>query len=519
MANRVQLADDNRLASFPDPSERSLLLQEESKEFFPCLSTRFFLAFMAFLGFVNVYCLRVNLSVAIVKMVNTTDSADNDTVTNECPGDVDNSTTPSSQGEFYWDETTQGVILGSFFYGYITTQIPGGWLAGKIGGRRLFGYGVLCTSALTLLTPVVARWSLPGLIVLRIVEGIGEGVTFPSMHAMFGVWSPILERSKLTSLAYSGAQMGTVISLPISGYLCDSDLAGGWPSVFYIFGALGIVWVIAWLLLIHDTPGQHPRISKAERTHIEESIGKKEDLKTPWKSILTCGPLWGIAAAHFAANWGMYSMLTCLPTYMKQILKFNIKKNSLLSAVPYLALWILQVVSGYLADLIRKNNYMNTLNTRRVLNTSGLLIPAVFMVAVAYSGCNHTLAVVLLTFAVGTGGLSMGGYQVNHLDIAPRFAGTLFGITNAIATIPGFLAPLVVGILTNHQETSEQWRKFFYTTSAIYVVGAVIYLVLAKGEELDWAKSPDKTIIVEPATDANNIQSQDSPHDSDKILI
>ncbi|KAK6168048.1 hypothetical protein SNE40_021952 [Patella caerulea] len=194
-------------------------------------------------------------------------------------------------------------------------------------------------------------------------------------------------------------------------------------------------------------------------------------------------------------------------------------QNSLLSAVPYLALWILQLVSGYLADFIRRNNYMNTLNTRRVFNTSGLLIPAVFMVAVAYSGCNHTLAVVLLTFAVGTGGLSMAGYQVNHLDIAPRFAGTLFGITNAIATIPGFLAPLVVGILTNHQETSEQWRKFFFITSAIYVVGAVIYLVLAKGEELDWAKSPDKTIIVEPPTDTKNIQSQVTPYDSDRIPI
>ncbi|GFR78863.1 vesicular glutamate transporter 2.2, partial [Elysia marginata] len=96
------------------------------------------------------------------------------------------------------------------------------------------------------------------------------------MHAMWGDWAPVWERSKLAAFTYAGAQLGTVFSLPISGYLCDSDIAGGWPSVFYVFGAVGCVWFVVWMAFTHNTPADHPRISTSERDYIEHSIGKKE---------------------------------------------------------------------------------------------------------------------------------------------------------------------------------------------------------------------------------------------------
>lgn len=68
----------------------------------------------------------------------------------------------------------QGNILGSFFYGYLFTQVPGGRLAERFGGKWLFGLGVLCTAILTLLTPVAARWGVGALITVRVLEGLGE---------------------------------------------------------------------------------------------------------------------------------------------------------------------------------------------------------------------------------------------------------------------------------------------------------------------------------------------------------
>ena len=67
-----------------------------------------------------------------------------------------------------------GLILGSFFFGYVITQLPGGWLGTRFGGKYLFGLGVLCTSVLTIFTPLAARHSVGMLILVRILEGLGE---------------------------------------------------------------------------------------------------------------------------------------------------------------------------------------------------------------------------------------------------------------------------------------------------------------------------------------------------------
>ena len=80
----------------------------------------------------------------------------------------------SSDGPFNWDEEEQGIILGAFFYGYILTQIPGGFLAEKYGGKWLFGCGTFVTAVLTLLTPVAAKAGTGVFIAVRVLEGIGE---------------------------------------------------------------------------------------------------------------------------------------------------------------------------------------------------------------------------------------------------------------------------------------------------------------------------------------------------------
>jgi len=69
----------------------------------------------------------------------------------------------------------QGIVLSSFFYGYVTTQIPGGMLAEKFGGKRLLLFGVFWTALLTILTPVLTRLGdFPAIVATRVLEGIGE---------------------------------------------------------------------------------------------------------------------------------------------------------------------------------------------------------------------------------------------------------------------------------------------------------------------------------------------------------
>ncbi|CAB4014344.1 sialin-like, partial [Paramuricea clavata] len=101
------------------------------------------------------------MSVAIVAMVNNVKTFGHGHETED-------------DAEFNWDPKLQGLILGSFFFGYITTQIPGGFLASKYGGKSLFGGGILLASILTMLTPVATRRSVYLLIALRILEGVAQ---------------------------------------------------------------------------------------------------------------------------------------------------------------------------------------------------------------------------------------------------------------------------------------------------------------------------------------------------------
>eukprot|EP00118_Oscarella_pearsei_P006531 m.29645 g.29645 ORF g.29645 m.29645 type:complete len:491 (+) comp31204_c0_seq3:156-1628(+) len=455
------------------------------------IPARYVLAFLGLLGFANVFMLRVNLSVAIVQM----------------------------QGDFKWTPDMKGVVLSSFFYGYLLTNVPGSLLARKFGGKLVFGLGCLCTSVMTLFTPLAAYRSGWVLVGLRVVEGLGEGVTYPAMHVILSRWAPPLERSKLVTFMYSGALLGTVFAMPISGLLCDHGFASPpkgakWSSVFYVFGGLGLIWCLAWFLLIHDSPAQHPRISSRERSYIETSLhdeNRKEATRLAEKStsletgfpvwpIFTSPPVWAITINAFCGLFGFYSLLTCLPSYMKDVLGFDITENGLLSALPYALMGVVAVFSGWLADVLRKNEIMSTVTARKFFQTIGLSSAGFFPILATFTA-SKTIAVVYLCLGVGLGGLSMAGASVNHLDLAPKYAGFLLGIGNTAGTAAGILSPYLTSAMTPAHPGSQalklEWRNVFYLCAEINMFGVLIYLILASGRLQWWANGVTKKGVQE----------------------
>lgn len=108
-----------------------------------------------------------------------------------------------------YTKSQQGIILASFFYGYILTQIMGGIVVRHVSAHIVYGIGIAATAVMTLFTPLVAR-NFAALVTIRIVEGIFEGVTFPCLHSMLSKWAPPLERTRMNSIAFAGNYIGTV---------------------------------------------------------------------------------------------------------------------------------------------------------------------------------------------------------------------------------------------------------------------------------------------------------------------
>lgn len=458
--------------------------------------------------------MRVNLSVAIVAMVNNTAIHSNTSVINNdtCPFPANTTSSDTSDGPFDWDESEQGLILGAFFYGYVLTQIPGGRLAELWGGKWLYGIGVLITSVFTLLTPLAAHWSVGVFTAVRVIEGLGEGVTFPAMHAMLSRWSPPNERSKMSASVYTGSALGTVISLPLSGYLADQL---GWESVFYVFGVFGIVWFVFWALYIFDSPSRHPSITRAERDYIIKAIGPAQSSphSVPWCRILTSIPVWALVFTHIAQNWGFYTLLTELPSYMKNILHFDIKENAFISALPYLLSWFFSLASSPIADYLIENNILRRSVTRKLFNSLGFCLPALFLVLAGYSGCDVTSTVAFLTLAGGTNSMQFSGFMSTHLDMSPNYAGTLLGITNGFANIMGFLAPGFTGFLINGHEDLGHWRFVFFLAAIIYFLGNMVFLVFGSTKEQPWNHALDQPDIGVRRRQYESLSSSDLEQD------
>ncbi|XP_063890546.1 vesicular glutamate transporter 1 isoform X1 [Helicoverpa armigera] len=452
---------------------------------------RLVVAILAFFGFFNVYALRVNLSVAVVAMTEPVETK------------LENGTIVYIP-EFDWSSQTKGLVLSSFFYGYLITQLPGGWLAAKIGGNRVFAIGIGATSLLTLFTPPLAHTSTALLIAVRVVEGLFEGVTYPCIHAVWSRWAPSSERARLATFAFSGSYAGTVVSMPICSLLAHYT---GWPGIFYVFGLSGLIWTTIWWLVVKESPEKDPHISPAELKYIQDSRGTQavegSKIRHPWKAMLTSGPVWAIVMAHFSENWGFYTLLTFLPTFMQDVFKFETSQTGFLSAVPYLAMAIVLQVAGHAADWLLRRGIMSRTNIRKLFNCGAFLSQTVFMVAAAYS-TTVTGCIVFLTVAVGLGGFAWSGFSVNHLDIAPPHASVLMGLSNTIATLPGIISPPLAGSIVT-DKTADQWRIVFFISSAIYLLGAAVYGVLCSAELQPWVLELDTDASFD--TDADTLST------------
>ncbi|XP_050679814.1 vesicular glutamate transporter 1 isoform X2 [Leptidea sinapis] len=434
---------------------------------------RLVVALLAFLGFFNVYALRVNLSVAVVAMTEPVET------------ELENGTIVFVP-EFDWSSQTKGLVLSSFFYGYLITQLPGGWLAAKIGGNRMFAIGVGATSLFTLFTPPLAHTSTSLLIAVRVIEGLFEGVTYPCIHAVWAQWAPSEERARLATFAFSGSYVGTVVSMPICSLLAKYT---GWPGIFYVFGLIGLVWTTVWWLVVKESPESDPHITAAELKYIQETRGGRctsglSVTSHPWRAMLTSRPVWAIVVAHFAENWGFYTLLTFLPTFMQDVFKFETSQTGWLSAVPYLAMAMVLQVSGHLADWLMVLGVTSRTNVRKWFTCGAFIAQTIFIAAAGYAS-TVSACVVCLTIAVGLGGFAWSGFSVNHLDIAAPHASVLMGLSNSVATLPGIVSPPLAGAIVT-DKAAEQWRIVFFISSGIYLFGAVIYFLFCSAERQPW---------------------------------
>ncbi|KAK6621629.1 hypothetical protein RUM43_006866 [Polyplax serrata] len=446
----------------------------------PCLffkRRRYYIAMMACIGYVVSYSTRVNLSVAILYMT----ELHNVTLKNG---------TVVKEREFNWDEKTQAVILASFFYGYLVTQIPGGYLAGIIGGNHVLNIGVAGSGLISFVGPLCVKFSVATAIAMRVVCGLLQGVTVPAVSSLWARWAPPLERTILSTIAISGNFFSSFIIMPICGVIGDNL---GWEWMFYIFGIVSLVWSLIWVFTVFAGPEKDIFIKKSELEYIQNAIGERTDQKPihPWKKIFSSMPVGAVVVSQTGHNWGYYTLLLYGPKYYKETLKLSVNNATVYTGLAFTITGILMQVFGQISDILRSRKIMKTVTVRKLFCGSGFAIQIIFMLMLAFIR-ETKCCVAFSILAIGMGGITWSAFNVNPLDIAAPHSPIISGIANTCATFSGIFSPVVAGFFIPDESdpAMSDWMWIWIICAVIYGISGLFFVIFAAGEKQAWVYTP-----------------------------
>ena len=377
-----------------------------------------------------------------------------------------------------WSPTIQGAVMSAFFLGYVTLQIPAGYLSDRFGGKWVLGLGVLFWSLFTLLTPASAALGITMLLACRFLMGVAEAVTWPSIYSLYSRWVHPDRRASAVGLMNSGISGGSVIALICTPWLIS---VWSWQGAFYLYGLLGILWFGVWAPLARSRP--------TEPTQWEtESATAQAPVETPQSDSasgtqyprLTVGRMlrsravWAIAIAHICINWSLYLVLSWFPTFVNRELGADLQLAGFLALAPTIVSLIMAPFAGRLFDRLVAQG-RDRLKVRRAMQSLAFVGITAAMMAITLTD-SLILSVTVITLSNALTAFSIGGFATNHLDIAPNQSGLLMGVTNTLAAVSSSASVFVSGWI---QDLSGGWDAVFLTAAAVSVFGAVVYASLA----------------------------------------
>ena len=376
-----------------------------------------------------------------------------------------------------WSPTVQGAVMSAFFLGYVTLQIPAGYLSDRFGGKWVLGLGVLFWSLFTLLTPASAALGITVLLACRFLMGVAEAVTWPSIYSLYSRWVHPDRRASAVGLMNSGISGGAVIALICTPWLIS---VWSWQGAFYLYGVLGVLWFAVWAPLARSRPADKTDWDTADAVLATAEAGSAADQnevsaqpvypRLTVRGMLRSRAVWAVAVAHICINWSLYLVLSWFPTFVNRELGADLQLAGFLALAPTIVSLVMAPLAGRLFDRLVTNGH-DRLKVRRVMQSLAFVGITAAMMAITLTD-SLVLSVTVITLSNALTAFSIGGFATNHLDIAPNQSGLLMGVTNTLAAVSSSASVFVSGWI---QDLSGGWDAVFLTAAGVSVFGAVIY--------------------------------------------
>ena len=371
--------------------------------------------------------------------------------------------------DLHLSEAGIGVLLSAFFWIYAFTQMPAGWVVDRFGVRRAYSLGFAFWSLTSALTGFASGFA--SLLGLRVAVGAGQAISFPATSRAVANWFQERERGTVTGIYLTGVRFGTaLINLVGAYFLARYD----WKLFFIVIGLVPLIWLLPWSKFLGEweTPAAGSRSATTSNLSFFSSL-----------SLVRHRSVLGIFLGFFAYDYAWFVFITWLPRYLKKERGFTDSEMGIYSAVPFLIMSLIIVLSGMLSDRLVDRGYDET-RTRKIFVLIGLAVGC--LIVPAGMVADKMTAVWLLTISLsGLGIASPNTWTLTQAVCQKKIVGTVSGIQNFGGNLGGILAPALTGFIAHK---TNSFALALGLTGAVLLGGMLAYWFLVSDKvEVDEA--------------------------------
>jgi ACS family glucarate transporter-like MFS transporter len=384
----------------------------------------------------------------------------------------------SIASEYHLSQVQLGWVFSAFLWGYALFQTFGGWLADRLGPRRVLTAGVVWWGIFTALTAAVSP-AITGAVFLfvfaRFLLGAGEAIIFPASNQFISRWIPTQERGIANGLIFAGVGAGAGSAPAIVTYIM---VHYGWRWSFWLSALIGLLAGLVWFLAARDTPEEHRSVSASELRHIQTggtavspSAAPSSDGPIPWSKILRSKEVWLVTLSYFCFGYVAWIFFSWFYIYLFKVRGLNLKASAFYSTLPPLAMVTCSLLGGLINDKLSKSR-------GKRLGRCGVAVFALSLTAILLVLGSQVdsarLASVVLAGGAGALYLAQSSYWSVTADIAGPSAGSASGFMNTGAQLGGAVTALLTPVIAQHLG----WTYPFLVAATLSALGAAAWLAV-----------------------------------------
>jgi ACS family hexuronate transporter-like MFS transporter len=364
---------------------------------------------------------------------------------------------PTLQLQFGWTEVGYSNIVLAFQFAYGVGVVVVGRLIDRFGTRRGFSLAVLVWSAAAMAH--AAATTVFQFAAVRACLGLGEAGSFPASIKAVAEWFPKKERALATGVFNSGSNVGAIVTPLVVPWLTYHY---GWRMAFIGTGALGLIWIVAWLALYRRP--EESGISAAELAYIRD--GNVDDATSiPLRSLVTLRQTWAVGLGKFFTDPFWYVYLFWIPDFLSRKFNLDLKGMALPLFVIYSGASIGSVMGGGISSTLLKMGWQLNLSRKAALLVCALAVTPIMVAARTKNGWT---AVLLIALAAGAHqGWSANIYTLVS-DMFPKAAvASVVGFATMAGTISGMLIAKAVGYIL---QSTGSYMPIFVMAGFAYLI-------------------------------------------------